>query len=81
MTNQPSTLPAHNLVRPHRPLTLQNIFAAALLTLAFGGCATNPVTGKNEISIISEAWELKTGRQLSSAAESISQIATLTPCS
>ena len=63
MTNQPSTLPAHNLVRPHRPLTLQNIFAAALLTLAFGGCATNPVTGKNEISIISEAWELKTGRQ------------------
>lgn len=63
MTNQPSTLPAHSLVRPHKPLTLQNIFAAALLTLAFGGCATNPVTGKNEISIISEAWELKTGRQ------------------
>ena len=63
MTNQPSTLPAHSLVHPHKPLTLQNIFAAALLTLAFGGCATNPVTGKNEISIISEAWELKTGRQ------------------
>ena len=27
------------------------------------GCATNPVTGKSELSIISESWELKTGKQ------------------
>ena len=27
------------------------------------GCATNPVTGKSELSVISESWELKTGKQ------------------
>ena len=43
--------------------TLQLILAAAALTFGLGGCATNPVTGKSEISIISEAWELKTGKQ------------------
>ena len=27
------------------------------------GCATNPVTGRSELNIISESWELKTGKQ------------------
>ena len=35
------------------------ITSAAVLS----GCATNPVTGKNEISLVSENWELKTGAQ------------------
>ncbi len=35
---------------------------AAASTLALSGCATNPVTGKNELSLVSEAWELNTGR-------------------
>lgn len=35
-----------------------------LFALLFGaGCATNPVTGKREISFLSEAWEVNTGRQ------------------
>ncbi len=42
---------------------LRLILAATALTLGLGGCATNPVTGKSEISIISETWELKTGKQ------------------
>ena len=42
---------------------LRLILAATALTLGLGGCATNPVTGKSEISIISEAWEIKTGKQ------------------
>lgn len=43
--------------------TLPLLFATTMLTFGLGGCATNPVTGKSEISIISEAWELKTGEQ------------------
>ncbi|MBL6813967.1 MAG: M48 family metalloprotease [Pseudomonadales bacterium] len=34
-----------------------------LLAGVLSGCATNPVTGKNEISLVSENWELKTGAQ------------------
>ena len=50
----------------------KHIDAIALvkLTLSFfaiatvlSGCATNPVTGKSEISLVSESWELKTGAQ------------------
>ena len=50
----------------------KNIGATAFvkLTLSFfalatvlSGCATNPVTGKSEISLVSESWELKTGAQ------------------
>ena len=41
------------------------IFAALSISLLLllGGCATNPVTGKNELSFISEAWELDIGKQ------------------
>jgi predicted Zn-dependent protease len=34
-----------------------------LALVALAGCATNPVTGKNELSLISEAQELNIGKQ------------------
>ena len=37
---------------------------SVFLTLQImAGCATNPVTGKSELSLVSESWELKTGAQ------------------
>jgi predicted Zn-dependent protease len=39
----------------------QALLAAALL--AAGGCATNPVTGKRELSFVSEAQEIQIGQQ------------------
>ena len=39
------------------------LLPALMLLTAVGGCATNPVTGKNELSLVSENWELKTGAQ------------------
>ena len=39
-------------------------FAGALtLTLTVWGCAQNPVTGRNELLLVSEEWELSVGRQ------------------
>jgi predicted Zn-dependent protease len=41
------------------------ILAAAAATLALlGGCATNPVTGKSDIALMSEDSEIKLGKQL-----------------
>ncbi len=34
-----------------------------LTSLGVAGCATNPVTGKNEIMLVSEDWELNVGKQ------------------
>jgi predicted Zn-dependent protease len=56
---------------PQRPFPFASVNAiklASLLSFTFllqgiAGCATNLVTGKSELSIISEAWELKTGAQ------------------
>ncbi len=31
--------------------------------LAISGCSTNPVTGKQELNLVSEQWELQTGQQ------------------
>ena len=39
-----------------------NLPIVAVATV-LAGCATNPVTGKSEISLVSESWELKTGAQ------------------
>ena len=36
---------------------------ALLLTLALSGCATNPVTGKTELTLISQAQEIAIGRE------------------
>lgn len=45
-----------------RTLTQQILLVIALLALT-SSCATNPVTGKNEISLFSERWELSVGQQ------------------
>ena len=44
---------------------------ASLLALAVFGlaCATNPVTGKKEISFVSESQEIETGKQALAATE------------
>ncbi|MCP4673108.1 MAG: hypothetical protein GY857_17585, partial [Desulfobacula sp.] len=34
-----------------------------LTTLIFSGCATNPVTGKHELRLISDNSEISTGRK------------------
>jgi len=41
---------------------LPGIFAV-LLAFAFSGCATNPVTGKKELHLISESQEISIGRE------------------
>lgn len=42
--------------------TAQHILCFMLL-LVVAGCSTNPVTGKNELSLLSEDWELNVGKQ------------------
>ena len=61
-------LRTHRLVRPPLQETirdLSNIGLVAVMVAITGvsGCATNPVTGKSELSLVSESWELKTGAQ------------------
>jgi predicted Zn-dependent protease len=56
----------HKTVRSPRRKTIGNLSNIGLLAVAVGitgisGCATNPVTGKSELSLVSENWELKTG--------------------
>jgi len=42
---------------------IMTVLAAAALAAAFAGCATNPVTGKREFSLVSPAQELGIGRE------------------
>jgi len=56
----------HKTVRSPRRKKIGNLSNIGLLAVAVGitgisGCATNPVTGKSELSLVSENWELKTG--------------------
>jgi hypothetical protein len=56
-------------------MTRRFAFAAMLLPSLLGGsltagCARNPVTGKSEISLISESQEIEMGRQ---AAQEVAQ--------
>ena len=37
--------------------------SSALLLLMFAGCATNPVSGKSELSLVSESQETQMGQQ------------------
>lgn len=46
---------------------LSMVSAAVVVGIAFG-CATNPVTGKRELSLISEAQEIQMGREAAQAA-------------
>jgi predicted Zn-dependent protease len=39
------------------------VLGAGLLTLAIGGCAVNPVTGENELTLVSEAQEMAIGQK------------------
>ena len=55
---------------PQTPLRckIRCLSRIGLLTVVVGisgitGCATNPVTGKSELSLVSESWELRTGAQ------------------
>ena len=55
--------------REFRAPALAPALALALFGLALG-CATNPVTGKKEISFVSESQELAAGKQALAATES-----------
>ncbi|MDJ0654344.1 MAG: M48 family metalloprotease [Xanthomonadales bacterium] len=46
-----------------RRRTWRLLASALTVLLAMTGCATNPVTGKNELALVSEAQELKIGAQ------------------
>ena len=43
--------------------------AAVALVVAAGSCAVNPVTGRRELALISEAQEIQLGRQAAAGAE------------
>ena len=40
---------------------LQVLLGSALLATLVAGCAGNPVTGQQELSLLSESWEIQTG--------------------
>jgi predicted Zn-dependent protease len=42
---------------------MRHLLAAATVALALMGCATNPVTGKKELHMVSEAQEIQIGEQ------------------
>jgi predicted Zn-dependent protease len=42
---------------------IPNLCCYLIIATSVLGCATNPVTGKSELSIISANWELQTGKQ------------------
>jgi predicted Zn-dependent protease len=44
-------------------LPLSSLLFAGALTLAPMGCARNPVTGKNELSLVSESQEIQMGKE------------------
>src|SRR5262245_57565468 len=44
--------------------TLRAFFTAFLLAVVLTACATNPATGKRQISLMSEQQEIELGRQL-----------------
>jgi predicted Zn-dependent protease len=47
-------------------------WAAVMVTLAAAACATNPVTGRRELALVSEAQEIQLGRE--TAAQAAQQI-------
>lgn len=44
-------------------MRLRHLSAALLAALALAGCATNPVTGRKEIQLVSEGQEIQLGQQ------------------
>jgi len=53
-------------------MSRSKLHALAALLVVIGGCATNPVTGKRELSLISEKQEVQLGKQ--SAQEAAEQM-------
>lgn len=43
--------------------SIQSILLVLIAASALSACATNPVTGKRELSLVGEKWELETGAQ------------------
>jgi predicted Zn-dependent protease len=69
MRRLPSATPnGSSTKRTARKEALAALTALLLFGLALG-CATNPVTGKSELSIVSDAQELAAGKQALAAAE------------
>ena len=50
-------------------LPISSLALAGVLTLAPSGCARNPVTGKNEISLVSESQEIQMGKEAAQQVE------------
>ena len=48
---------------------LSSVLLAGALVLAPSGCARNPVTGKNELSLVSESQEIEMGKQSAQEVE------------
>ncbi len=42
---------------------MRRLFAVLMIVLLATGCAVNPVTGKRDLSLVGEQWELNVGRQ------------------
>jgi predicted Zn-dependent protease len=65
----------NRLSRSHRapfhrriPAAFASLVAIAALAAFATGCATNPVTGKKELSLVSESQEIEVGKQAKAAA-------------
>jgi len=43
--------------------TIRPLLLGLAVSLLIGSCATNPVTGKNELLLVGEDWELNVGKQ------------------
>ena len=44
-------------------MTLPKLAGLLTLILSVSACSVNPVTGKQELNLVSEQWELETGKQ------------------
>lgn len=55
-----------------RPALSATLLAASLLSISIVSCARNPVTGKNELSLVSESQEIQMGKD--AAQQTIQQI-------
>ncbi len=47
------------------PMRCMSLAASCVAAAALGGCATNPVSGKSELSLISQSQEIQMGKQAS----------------
>ena len=50
---------------------MRQLITVVLLAAALTGCATNPVTGRKEIQMISEGQEIQLGQQYYAAVAAV----------